>query len=385
VTAPLDSLRVLVAADSALRAELEAAADAESFLAAAATIARRHDVAAEPADFASLIAPDPLGLLRLESPPLRRADWPPSGWLPYQLSVARDGAPGVDWADFSGLALDGRFFADAVRQARARPLNRLLRCHTGLDDFLRGPPEELRRPDGLIFHMSRCGSTLVARLLAAMPDTDLIVEAEPLDAMIQLASGTQAPDAGRAQALRTMIGALGRRPARRRFVKLNASHALALPLFRLAFPDIPWLFLYRDPAAILASQMAGRGTELTPEIVSSLLYGIPDGAALPGEIYCARALAAVAEAALASEGGLFVDHAALPEAFSAILAHFGIDPGAVERQPIRAIARRDAKRPGTAWRPGSAAIPPAIRAAADAWLVPLYARLRAVHGEESLL
>jgi hypothetical protein len=385
VTAPLDHLRALVSADETLRTELAAAADADSFLAAAAAIARRNDCAAEPANFASLTAPDPLGLLRLESPSLLRREWPPCGWLPYQLSTHSDGSLAVDWADFSGLALDGRFFASVTRQALARPLNRLLRCRTGLDDFLRGPPEGLRPPDGFIFHMSRCGSTLTARLLAALPDTDLISEAEPLDAMVHLSRDARAPDEWRAMALRTMVAALGRRPSRRWFVKLNAWHALALPLFRLAFPDTPWLFLYRDPAQILASQMAERGTELTPEIVPPLLYGMPDGAALPGEVYCARVLAALAEAALAADGGLMVDHAALPHALSAILAHFGIESNQAESRPLREIALRDAKRPDAAYRPGGAAVMPAIRAAADAWLAPLHARLLAVHGRESLL
>lgn len=385
MTNPLDSLRTLIADDDALRAELTAHECDDAFLAAAGAIARRHDIALPPEDLAPLTAPDPLGLLRLESPSLLRREWPPCGWLPYQLSTDSDGSLAVDWADFSGLALDGRFFASVTRQALARPLNRLLRCRTGLDDFLRGPQEGLRAPDGFIFHMSRCGSTLTARLLAALPDTDLISEAEPLDAMVHLARDAKAPDEWRALALRTMVAALGRRPSGRWFVKLNASHALALPLFRLAFPETPWLFLYRDPAQILASQMAERGAELTPEIVPSLLYGIPDGTALPGEVYCARVLAALAEAALAADGGLMVDHAALPHALSAILPHFGIEPDHAKSRPLREVAGRDAKRPDAAYRPGGAAVTPAIRAAADAWLAPLHARLLAVHGGESLL
>jgi hypothetical protein len=148
---------------------------------------------------------------------------------------------------------------------------------------------------------------------------------------------------------------------------------------------VPWLFLYRDPAEILASQMAERGTELTPEIVPPLRYGIIDGAALPGEVYCARALAALAEAALAAEDGLFVDHSALPDALPIILSHFGIAPEGAEAAPVREIARRDAKRPAALYRPNDATIAPAIRDAAETWLAPLYARLRAVHGGQSLL
>jgi hypothetical protein len=273
-----------------------------------------------------------------------------------------------------------------VRQALARPFNRLLRCRTGLDDILRGPSEGLPAPDGFIFHMSRAGSTLVSRLLAAAPGTDLIVEAGPLDAIVHLARAADAPDAWRAGALRAMVGALGRRPSRRWFVKLNAWHALALPLFRQAFPDVPWLFLHRDPVAVIASQMAERGPELTPEIVPSTLYGIADGGALPGEIYCARVLARLCEAAVAQEGGLFVDHADLPDAFfTAILPHFGIDPAETEGGTIGEIMRRNAKRPAAPYHPEAPVVDPRIREAAAAHFAGADTRPGTVHGLQSLL
>ena len=386
VTNVLDTLRALLAGDDLLQAEL-AAQGADGFLPALTAIAERHGIAVAPADVAPLAAPDPLGLVRLETPPVRRSGWPAPGWLPYQLSGAPDGSLGVDWADFSGLPADGRFFADAVRQALTRPFNRLLRCRTGFDDFLRGPPEALRRPDGFIFHMSRCGSTLVARMLATLPDTDVVTEPGPLDAMLHLVRGAKASDEWRAGALRAMAGALGRRRSRRWFVKLNAWHVLALPLFREAFPDVPWLFLHRDPAAVIASQMAGRGTELTPELVPSMLYGIADGAALPGAEYCARVLARLSEAALAAEGGLFVDHADLPDAFfTSILPHFGISREATEgaAAPVGEIVRHHAKRPAMPYVPATD-IDLAARAAADAHCAAIRADLETVHARQSLL
>src|SRR6202008_3608555 len=151
--------------------------------------------------------------------------------------------------------------------------------------------------------------------LAPLPDSYAVNEAGPIDAILQASAA--APEEVRAAALRTMVGALGRRPSRRWFLKLSAWSTLALPLFRKAFPDVPWLFIHRDPAEVLASQMVRRAPELAPAMVPSSLFGIEDGAALPGEVYCAMAVARVCEAALAADrgGGLFVDHAALPDAF----------------------------------------------------------------------
>lgn len=386
VPSPLDRFRLLLAADEALQAELAAAGTAEAFVEAALAIARRHRIALRPPDLAPLTEPDPIGAIPLQTPRLRRTAWPPPGWLPYRLAREPDGSPAVDWADFGGAALDGGFFAGAVREALARPFNRLLRCRTGLEDFLDGPPEGLRAPDGFIFHMSRCGSTLVARMLGALPDAAVISEAESIDAMLRIILGPAVPDDARVAALRAMVGALGRRPSRRWFVKLTAWPALALPLFRRAFPGVPWLFLHREPAEVIASQMITRAPELAPAFTPPGLWGIEDGAALPDEAYCAMALARVCEAALAADGGLIVDHEALPDAmFAAILPHFGIDPNEAPRRAMDEIARWHAKHPDTLYRPGAAAIAPAVRAAADAHLAGPHARLKAVHGPQSLL
>jgi hypothetical protein len=384
VTNSLDSLRTLIADDDALRAELRAHVRDDAFLEAVGAIARRHHLALPDEDLAPLTAPDPLFMAQLEPPRLRRTAWPPPGWLPYRFTRDADGAPVVDWADFCGIALDGRFFAEAVRLALARPFNRLLRCRTGLDEFLAQPPEECRAPDGFVFHMSRCGSTLVARLLAALPDAYVINEAEPIDAVLRASAGV--PEEIRVAALRAMIGALGRRSSGRWFVKLSTWPTLALPLFRRAFPDVPWLFLHRDPAEVLASQMITRAPELVPGFTPSSLFGIENGAALPDEIYCAMALAKVCTAALASQGGLVVDHAALPDAFfDTILPHFGVGAEEARRGPMLEIARWHAKYPDRPYLPGTPAIDPAVRAAADAHLGPLHARLKAVQGAQSLL
>ena len=384
MTSPLDSLRQLAAADDTVREELAAATDDESFLAAALASVRRHGIAAELADFASLFAPDPAFLMAQTPPPLRCPGWPPQGWLPCRFGQDTDGTPAIDWADFRGIALDGGFHNGATRLALARPFNRLLRCRTGLGDLLGDPPEGLPEPDGFIFHMSRCGSTLVARLLAALPGSYAVNEPEPLDLMLRASLG--APEEIRVAALRAMVGAFGRRPAQRWFLKLSAWPALSLPLFRRAFPDVPWLFLYRDPAAVLASQMTMRATELQPGFMPSALFGIAHGETLPEEVYCASALARICEAALAAGGGLFVDHADLPDAFfTRILPHFGIGADPAGIAALRDIPRWHARHPDHLWQPKTAPVGPEIRAAADAELGPLYARLKAVQGGQSLL
>jgi hypothetical protein len=177
-----------------------------------------------------------------------------------------------------------------------------------------------------------------------------------------------------------MVGAFGRRGGRPFAVKLELWQAVALPLYRRAFPSVPWLFLFRDPVEILVSQMRERGPETMP--LASPIGGIDPAA--PHEDQIAQALAGVCEAAVeaaAAGGGLFVDYADVPEAvFTAILPHFGIDAGAA-RAAMEAAGTRDAKNPSKPFEADAEAkraeADARVRAAARR-LGPVYERLNAL-------
>lgn len=370
--APLDRLRDRVLADPRLQAEL-APLDAENLSQRLLTLAGQDGIAIEAADFAPLLQPDPLGLLALSDPvPLRR-HWPSSDWLPAAVRRLPTGGTVVDWAYFAGTRLTAPFYGTDARWIAALPFNRLFRYRMRLDDFIAASADEvLPAPDGFIFHMSRCGSTLVAQMLGSLPGSIMVSEAPPLDAAARRAWAGATPDP--AALLRAMVGAFGRGGGRPFVVKLELWQAVALPLYRRAFPSVPWLFLFRDPVEVLVSQMRERGPETMP--LASPIGGIDPAA--PHEDQIAQALAGVCEAAVnaaATGGGLFVDHADLPEAvFTAILPHFGIDAAAA-RAAMAAVGTRDAKNPSKPFEADAEA----KRAEADARVRVAARRLGSVH------
>src|SRR4029077_6493953 len=155
-------------------------------------------------------------------------------------------------------------------------------------------------PSGFIFHMSRCGSTLVSQMLAALPSNIVVSEASPIDTVVQAGRWRRDLSEDRqARWLPPIIGALGQKRTgseQHYFIKLDCWHTLALPLFRRAFPAVPWVFLYRDPVEVLASQVSQPGTQMLPRGIGPNLYGI-ERAYGPGsaEDYYARVLAKVCE------------------------------------------------------------------------------------------
>jgi len=373
-------------ADEGVQMELARLAIPEEFVACALAIAARGGIALAAEDLAAALRPDPLGIMRLSAAPAGAPAWPPRHWLPVQVA-----GPTIDWAHFAGAPLAGPFFADSVRRAVAMPFNRLFRYSNALGDFIANADfEGSLLPDGFVFHMSRCGSTLVSRMLAAIEGSIAVSEAAPLDAIAQLAAGASAmADEHRIAALRAMIAALGRRRSageRRYFVKLDSWHVMAMPLFRQAFPAVPWIFVYRDPVEVMASQMRMRGMQTVQGMIPASIYGLEEDFDAPAELWCARVLGRICETAaerFAQGGGLLVNHADLPgAAWPAIADHFGIARGEAMRESVMAVGRRDAKAPATAYaddRDGKRSeATDAVRTAVARHLAEPYRRLEAL-------
>lgn len=116
-------------------------------------------------------------------------------------------------------------------------------------------------PTGFIFHISRCGSTLLAKALARTPNHVVIDEGTPLNDGLwhYLTKGWQQPVVYDEQALaiyRNLLLAMGRRRTCQQqhyFVKFRSWNALFIDFITQVFPDVPCLFLYRDPVEVLVS------------------------------------------------------------------------------------------------------------------------------------
>jgi hypothetical protein len=386
----LARLRAMILADEALADRLAPIEDRGAFAAAAAEAGRAAGITIAADAILAAERRDPLDLKRFAETPITMTEWPGRNWLPAAIVQAPDQLA-VDWIHFGDTTLGDSFFDMSLGRARRLPINSLLRMCTPLAMLAATlPADAASGPDGLIFHMSRCGSTLVSQMLAAMPSGVVVSEAPPLDDIVQLVhSHPDAPLEQRVALLRGMAAALGRdRFGNRRHyvIKTDSWHSLALPLFRAAFPDTPWLFLFRDPTEVMVSQMRIRGLQTVPGTQFDPVFAIPDPLSLSGEEYVARALARVTQAAVDHAdigGGLFVDYADLPDAVEhRILPHFGIAPDADALAAARMASQWDAKSPSFAFEPDAEGkrrdAGEAVRAASAAHLDELHDKLTAL-------
>ncbi|TDI59056.1 MAG: hypothetical protein E2O92_08505 [Alphaproteobacteria bacterium] len=116
-------------------------------------------------------------------------------------------------------------------------------------------------PSGLIFHISRCGSTLLGKALARTPHHIVINQGGPLQRGFwawltdDFAKEAEASEENLAM-FRRLVGAMTRPRTgieTASFMKFISWNALYMDFVHQAYPDTPTLFLYRDPVEVIAS------------------------------------------------------------------------------------------------------------------------------------
>lgn len=312
-------------------------------------------------------------------------------WMPAMIRWTADG-PVVDWCHLGEARFTDPFFEQTIAGAMEHPFNLLFRHHTPLADFAANADAkpELRLA-GLIFHMSRCGSTVITQMLAALARNVVLSEPAPIDQILRIPS--RLPDVSQdelVRCLRGMVAALGRRrqaAERDLVIKLDAWHILMWPLIRRAFPDVPWIFVYRNPLEVLSSLAQSPPIQMFPGRIDPVLLGAQpkELAGLGLDAYSALVLGRYCDAAIAhhGDGGLLVEYGELPgAACTTIPDHFGLRFEEAEIAAMHAAARFDAKNPRVRFRRDSAAkqreASKEMHRLAQTGLDPLFARLEAL-------
>ncbi len=261
-------------------------------------------------------------------------------WTPIRFDFS-GAAPTVDWADLSAERFVEPFFDQTVARWATGPGAQPL-VRTGLDALLALDGEPSLDPSGLVFHFSRCGSTVVSRLLATVPGVVVVAEPSPLNALLGL-DPQRVDGAVLVQVVRMLVRALGRRrhgDDRQLVLKCTSWNVRRQEILTAAFPDTPWVWVQRDPAPVVASLLAAPPGWLGHQVVppqTAQLFGI-DPATVPTMTraeFAARALGAMLlSAATGPARRLCIDHAELPNAvWQRVAPHFGIeiDAPAIER------------------------------------------------------
>jgi hypothetical protein len=184
------------------------------------------------------------------------------GWIPIRLNLNQT-SQSVAWLDLGQTSFTDPFASLTIcrswqDQNRPQPMWTKLDVLTALKNISPG-----LKPKGFIFNVSKCGSTLLSRMLSSLPHNLVISEKETIEQAVRAKDFTTGSDifseSFRSELLQSVVNALGQprlgieKNYIIRFQPTNLE--LELPFIKKTFPDVPWIFLYREPVEVIVSNL----------------------------------------------------------------------------------------------------------------------------------
>lgn len=265
-------------------------------------------------------------------------------------AVVIDGRPGLLWMPMADVSFSEPFFQQTVDRVRAEHPERGERF-TEFDALLQLDKILPRvEPAGFIFHSSRCGSTLLANACRCVNDSIVLSEPNAIDKLVARFI-TDANDPVRESLysvlLRTVVNALGQHEDEPRvFIKFACCSTSQLERIRRIWPNVPWVFLYRDPIETIVSNLSNPPAWLLDEdrrILGNITGTSPAQVAeMSLEELCARSIGSFFSTAhtLANDNGMLLNYNHLSLSMICnVLRFLGISPTAAEIDAINNRSR----------------------------------------------
>lgn len=266
------------------------------------------------------------------------------GLIPVELNALQHTASWLDLNDYH--CFEGSFRRSlaaytAILAGAPRP-SEPWRCISSLDFLRSAPPAtDCLNPSGFILHAGRCGSTLLAKVLARSSEHLVFGEGGPHNHIWPVINASSHPAP---ELFRNLILHAGRprlRSYKAHVVKFTSFNVMRLETIQAAFPEVPLLFLFRHPAEMLASWRRGKPGWMGVDTGIGTIWHTPE-----------RAISDFFQHALrAGDRMKLLDYADLsPRMLPAILDAFRLDPPAADRELMQAEFTWDAKSNRT-WAP----------------------------------
>jgi hypothetical protein len=196
-------------------------------------------------------------------------------WIPYKLATVED-ALCCKWLFVGDAPFTAPFFDETISQCHSLPENSRMRSSISSLDILPQLAAQMDAvsPTAIIFHISRCGSTLVSQLLALQEANIVLSEVPFFDELLRL--GVKDNTANTPALLKTSVqlyGAKRNEKSENLFIKADSWHIHFYAKLRQLYPNIPFVLLYRKPDEVIRSQQKNRGMQAVPGVLEPEIFG----------------------------------------------------------------------------------------------------------------
>jgi len=190
-------------------------------------------------------------------------------WLPYRYQPK---SQLINWLIPFGHPTEP-FQDEYISRCRQHLLNQIIQPST--IEFALQQSENLtdEQPAGFIFHLSRCGSTLISGCLSELESTCVFSESPLLTEVLLDNNLTPSQQKNSLRAvINLQAAAFPNRP--NMIIKWNAWDIFRWDIIRALYPQVPVIFLVREPVEILASHQRSAGRHMAGDISLANLHPV---------------------------------------------------------------------------------------------------------------
>ena len=199
------------------------------------------------------------------------------GWIPYKTYEEADELY-CKWLFVGNKTFTEPFFDETIAKCKSLPQNSTLKQCISHSILLTewSPSIETIAPSAIIFHVSRCKSTLLSQLLGIDAENIILAEVPILDEILRWGFNNKIEDKILLylQSAISFYGAKRISTQQRLFIKTDSWHIHFYHQYRKLYPTIPFIFLYRNPEEVIRSHQKHRGMHAVPGLIEPAIFGI---------------------------------------------------------------------------------------------------------------
>lgn len=213
-------------------------------------------------------------------------------WIPYKLIFEQDQAL-CRWLHTGDKPFTEPFFDDTITRLKGSSIQRL--HSAGNIQLLPGWSKDVQaiEPTAFIFHISRCGSTLLSQLLGINPRHIVLSEVPFIDDVLR-APFKHHPQGSfdQPEMLDAAIRFYGqqRHEEDKLFIKTDSWHVFFYKTLRKLYPQAAFILLYRKPQEVIRSHQKKRGMQAVPGVIEPEVFGFNAEPVTDLDAYMARVI-----------------------------------------------------------------------------------------------
>lgn len=194
-------------------------------------------------------------------------------WIPVKLAESSPDN-NCNWLYLGENSFTEPFFGDSIAKCFNLPYNSGQYRAVSSVELLPQWSQAINSiaPTAFIFHVSRCGSTLIAQMLALDPANIVLSEVPFFDELFRHGLKNNYDASYLVKAAMRFYGARRNAVNNRLFIKADSWHIHFYKELRALYPTVPFILLYRRPDEVIRSQQKRRGMQAVPGLLEPEIF-----------------------------------------------------------------------------------------------------------------